>query len=168
MRLAILSDIHDQQENLRQVLARLRPLAPEALIVCGDLTRPEVLEACKALCPRLAFCLGNCDTQHADELKRSALVLGAAVWESLGCFPLPGGETVAFSHFPAVARRAASEGGHRAVFFGHTHKRFDERLGSGPGAGTLLANPGDVQGRYGRAGGLLWDSADSTLTWVDA
>jgi hypothetical protein len=32
----------------------------------------------------------------------------------------------------------------------------------------LLANPGDVQGRYGRVGGLLWDSVSGKLTWVEA
>src|SRR6478609_4859472 len=57
MRLAILSDIHDQTGHLAQVLARLRPLEPEAVLLCGDITRVETLLAARLPGLPLAFCL---------------------------------------------------------------------------------------------------------------
>jgi putative phosphoesterase len=167
MRLAVLSDIHNQTDNLIAILSRMRSLRPDALILCGDLTEPKVLEICKASVGRLSFCLGNCDRSSADALRDSALVLGAGAWDSVGLFPLDEGGSVAFTHFPATARRSAMEGGHAAVFYGHTHKPAQETLRLGDGGGVLLANPGDVQGRYRRVGGLVWDSLSGALTWCE-
>jgi putative phosphoesterase len=161
MRLAILSDIHDEQEHLQSVLGHLAFLKPDALILCGDLTAPAILEQCHAAFTPLAFCLGNCDRSRADALMEDAGLLGAAAWDSVGVFPLPEGGSVAFAHFPHLARRAALTGRHSAVFYGHTHRVAEERLRLEDGSSVLLANPGDVQGRYGRVGGLLWDSSDS-------
>ncbi len=167
MRLAILSDIHDQQGHLNAILAHVRDASPEAVILCGDLTTPAVLEACRLPGLPLSFCLGNCDQARADALRHAGLALGAAFFGELGRFALPEGGSVAFSHFPAVARRAALSGQHQAVFFGHTHKAYEERLLIG-GKPVLLANPGDVEGRYGRVSALLWDSDDGSCTWLDA
>ena len=74
---------------------------------------------------------------------------------------------MAFTHFPAVARRLVHEGGHKAVFYGHTHRPAAERLAL-PQGPVLLANPGDVERRYGRVTGLLWDSVSDALRFVDA
>ena len=167
MRLTVLSDIHDQHDHLRSILERVRSQKPDALILCGDLTRPAVLEACKAAVPKLAFCLGNCDRGHAEELRQSGVVLNAAAWDAVGVFPLDDGGSVAFAHEPGVARRAALEGGHRAVFFGHTHRPFEEHLNLAEPRGTLLANPGDVEGRYHRVGGLTWDSRTGRIHWFE-
>lgn len=167
MRLAILSDIHDQLGHLNAILAHVKAAHPDAVILCGDLTRPEVLAACKLPGIPLSFCLGNCDASRAEPLQREARVLGASAWGELGRLALPDGSSVAFSHFPAVARREALSGQHRAVFYGHTHKAWIERL-QADGQEVLLANPGDVEGRYGRVSALLWDSEDGSCTWLDA
>jgi len=148
----------------------VRDRNPDLLLLCGDLTSPEVLLACRPSAPRLAFCLGNCDRHRAEALLRRGEELDAAGFDALGILPLPEGGSMAFSHFPAAARRAALDGRHLAVFYGHTHKPAEERLAAPHSAGaiTLLANPGDVEGRFGRVGGLLWDSLAGTLDWFQA
>lgn len=167
LRLAILSDIHDHKRHLSAILTHVRAARPDAVLLCGDLTTPEVLTACRLPGLPLSFCLGNCDRARAEALQQQALALGATAWGDLGVLALPDGASVAFSHFPAIARQAALSGEHRAVFFGHTHKAFDERLVV-QGHEVLLANPGDVEGRYGRISALLWDSDSGALTWLDA
>jgi predicted phosphodiesterase len=114
-----------------------------------------------------AFCLGNCDAGEAESLKTTAAALGARAWGEYGLWNLAEGGSVAFTHFPALARRLAIGGAHRAVFYGHTHRPAAETI-EGPAGPVLLANPGDVEGRYGRVTGLLWDSRGGTLRWVEA
>ena len=114
----------------------------------------------------MAFCLGNCDRGEADRLRATAAEHGLGAWGDLGEWDLGVGQRpVAFSHFPAIARRAADSGLYQAVFYGHTHRRAQELL-SGPNGDCLLANPGDIEGRHGKPGGLLWDSANGELHWV--
>jgi len=163
----VLSDIHDQQGHLNAILTHVWAAKPDHLLLCGDLTRPEILNACRRPGIGLSFCLGNCDSPRAEPLRQEAMLLGAAVWGDLGKLALPDGGTVAFSHFPAIARKAARGGEYRAVFYGHTHKAFEERL-QVQGREVLLANPGDVEGRYGRVSALLWDSDTGACTWLDA
>jgi putative phosphoesterase len=163
MLLAIASDIHDHLEHWQRLWPRLLANRPQGLILCGDLSRPSILRAVRPEGLPWAFCLGNCDQARALDLRAEGLALGATVWGELGLWSLPEGGTVAFSHFPAIARRAALEGSHRAVFYGHTHRPAAETLG-----GMLLANPGDVEGRYGRVSGLLWDSVSGEHRFVDA
>jgi putative phosphoesterase len=164
---AVCSDIHDHAEGWRRLWPKLAEASPDALILCGDLSRPSILPLLRPQGLPWAFCLGNCDQAAAEGLKAEGVALGATVWGELGLWSLPEGGSLAFTHFPAVARRAALEGSHRAVFYGHTHRAFAETL-NGPQGPVLLANPGDVEGRYGRISGLLWDSTTDEHRWVDA
>jgi putative phosphoesterase len=162
MLFAVASDIHDNLAGWRALWHRLAAAKPDALILCGDLSRPATLEA---MAPELpwAFCLGNCDNAEARQLVRSGRALQATVWGDEGLWALPEGGTIAFTHFPARAKVLAASGAHKAVFYGHSHRPASEQLGA-----CLLANPGDVEGRYGRVGGLLWDSISGRLDWVEA
>jgi putative phosphoesterase len=63
-----------------------------------------------------------------------------------------GGRRVAVNHYPHIARPLAESGDYDAVFYGHDHKAHMERIGD-----TLLLNPGEVMGRFGK----------STFAWYD-
>ena len=166
MRIAVLSDIHDNLSGLKKVLALLPPLHPEILILCGDLTRPTVLDLCAQLALPVHFCLGNCDAPHESALNRAALASGQHSHSRLGTLPTPQG-TIAFTHYPAEANSLARSGLYRAVFYGHTHRPGASTLSTAHGH-CLLANPGDIEGRYGRIGGLVWDSLSGAVEWVEA
>jgi predicted phosphodiesterase len=168
VRLAILSDIHDRVGHLKQVLGRLDALGPEAVLLCGDITKSETLLQARLPGLPLAFCLGNCDRGEASRLRATAAAHGLGAWGDLGVWDLgPGQRPVAFTHFPALARQAALSGTYQAVFYGHTHRRALETLEASPGAAAcLLANPGDIEGRHQQPGALLWDSVSGALEWV--
>jgi putative phosphoesterase len=167
MLFAVASDLHGQWEHWRRLWRALKAARPDGLILCGDLGNPEDLKQMGLQGLPWAFCLGNCDQGRADAFKDVALEAGATAWGELGLWSLGEEGGVAFTHFPAVARRTALEGRHRAVFYGHTHRPAVEWLET-PGGRVLLANPGDVEGRYGRVSGLLWDSRDDRVTPVEA
>jgi putative phosphoesterase len=165
MRVFVLSDIHDQTQNLRHLLRAAAPLQPEALVLCGDISRPATLAQCSLPGARLSFCLGNCDRGWAEGLRQEGLAMNASGFDQSGVLALPGDQSLAFCHFPAQARDLALSGLHQAVFYGHSHRPAAERL-TLPEREVLLANPGDVQARYGMVSGLLYDSEDKSFRWV--
>jgi predicted phosphodiesterase len=166
MRLAILSDIHDRVGHLKTVLARLSALEPQAVLLCGDITRSDTLLAARLPGLPLAFCLGNCDKGEAPRLRQTAADHGLGAWGDLGEWSLgPDEKPVAFTHFPAIAAKAAATGRYRAVFYGHTHRRASEEIET-PSGICLLANPGDIEGRHQKPGALCWDSESGELSWV--
>ena len=59
---------------------------------------------------------------------------------------------ICFRHYPHIARPRADSGDYDAVFYGHDHTVHIEHLGQ-----TLLLNPGEVMGRFGK----------STFAWYD-
>lgn len=167
MLIAALSDIHDRVGNLARVLEALAAHSPGILLCCGDITTPETLEVLAGFEAPVHFCLGNCDQAGAAALlkfARSRLSLKGSA-KIMGSLKIPGGE-VAFTHFPETARQAASSGKFKAVFYGHTHQARVEWVEK-DGNPCLLANPGDIQGRFGQApGALLWDSGTQALRWI--
>ena len=166
MRVFVLSDIHDQSQHLRQLLKAAAPLQPEALVLCGDISRPATLAQCVLPGARMSFCLGNCDRGWAEGLRQEALAMNASGFDQSGVLALPHGQSLAFCHFPAQARDLAMGGSHQAVFYGHSHRPAAERL-TLPRQEVLFANPGDVQGRYGLVSGLLYDSDDKSFRWIN-
>lgn len=166
MLFAVASDVHDQVAAWKRLWPRLAASDPEALLLCGDLSKPSTLEQLHPPGLPWAFCLGNCDASHAQALRATGLRLGAGVWGEQGTWAMPEGGSLAFTHYPALARQLAESGRYRAVFYGHTHRPAAETVETDAGP-CLLANPGDVEGRYGRVGGLLWDSVSGRLDWVE-
>jgi putative phosphoesterase len=166
MRVFVLSDIHDQSQHLRQLLRAAAPLKPDALVLCGDISRPATLAQCRLPGARLSYCLGNCDHDWAEGLRQEGLAMNASGFEAVGKLALPQGQSLAFCHFPSMARDLALRGAHQAVFYGHSHRPAAERIRVGD-RDVLLANPGDVQGRYGLVSGLLFDSVDQSFRWIN-
>ena len=71
-----------------------------------------------------------------------------------------GGRRIAVNHYPEIARRVAEAGQFDLVCYGHDHRAHVELVG-----GTVLANPGEVMGRFGRPTFGLYDceSGDFSL-----
>jgi putative phosphoesterase len=59
MRIGIISDTHDQLQRTIRAVEMLTAAGAEALIHCGDLTRPDIVCACAVL--PLYFVFGNND-----------------------------------------------------------------------------------------------------------
>ena len=53
-----------------------------------------------------------------------------------------GGKKIAVVHYPEKARALAESGKYEMVFYGHTHKPWEERIGQ-----CRLVNPGELAGQ---------------------
>ncbi len=134
MRIGILSDTHDQVARTRLAVALLTRAGAEALIHCGDLTIPDVVD--EFLGVPSTFVFGNCDYDQADlrramkRIKANCLGLGGLITLSDRRIAVTHGHSDA-----ELARLAALEPDY--LFTGHTHHRRDVREGP-----TRFINPG--------------------------
>jgi putative phosphoesterase len=145
MKIAILSDIHDNVWNLRAALAGVQ--AADALICCGDLCSPFVVGLLvEGFADRpIHIVFGNNDgdlfriaqnaAPHAQMRLHGAFFEGEL-----------GGRRIAVNHYPDLALAVAAAGRHDLVCYGHNHRFAVEQRGA-----TLTVNPGAIMG-YDPAG----------------
>jgi putative phosphoesterase len=136
MKIAILSDIHDNLWNLEAALRALEPV--DVLLCCGDLCSPFVMDQLAKFPRQVHIVFGNNDadlfriTRKSNERVR---VHGEWFEAELG------GRRVAMNHFDYLARPIAASGQYDVVCYGHNHLLGVERAGR-----TLLLNPGPIMG----------------------
>ncbi|MBI3762416.1 MAG: YfcE family phosphodiesterase [Chloroflexi bacterium] len=161
MRLAILSDIHD---NIWKLDAALPQIAEaDAVIFCGDLCSPFTLLrlAGGAAGKPVHVVWGNNEGDVRLMLKVIADLSNVTLHGQLAELDCDG-LRVAVNHYPEIARGLAASGWYDLVCYGHDHKAFEERLGD-----TVLLNPGEMMGMYGRSTFAVFDTATRTVTFVE-
>lgn len=140
MKLAILSDIHDNIWNLRAALASLTDA--DALLYCGDLNSPFVIGLlAEGFAGRpIHVVFGNNDGDlfriTGNAARQPNVTLHGELFQ--GEFD---GKRVLVNHYPDIALAAAAAGGHDLVCYGHNHLFAIERKGR-----TLTINPGAIMG----------------------
>jgi len=154
MNIAVLSDTHDNIWNLERVLAEIgRQPDVRALIFCGDFCAPFTLQQiAEGFAGPVHVVFGNND---GDQLLLSR-VAGRFEHVTLHGFYAEleyGDRRIAVVHYPDLARRLAQSGQFDLVCYGHDHTAKVERV-----SGTLLVNPGEVMGRFGRPSYGLYDT----------
>jgi hypothetical protein len=165
MKLAILSDIHD---NIWKLAAALPQAAQaDAVLFCGDLCSPFTLDrlARGAAGRPVHVVWGNNEGDVRLMLKVIADLDNPHDVRLHG--PLAelefDGLRVAVNHYPEIARRLAASGGYDLVCYGHDHKAHTEQL---PQGATLL-NPGEIMGLYGRSTWAAFDTQTRAVTFVE-
>ena len=145
MKVAVISDIHDNIWNLEKVLAHPELQATEAMLCCGDLCSPFIIHLLgKAYSKPIHIVLGNNDGDVAAILGNSRKYSNIRIHGEYFKGTL-GKCTIAMNHYPEKARSIAENGGFDIVCYGHNHTLiYDEKVGN-----TLLINPGTIMGYHG-------------------
>ena len=151
MKIAILSDIHDNIWKLDEVLEGLGEA--QELIFCGDFCAPFSLGMlAEGFRGPIHVVFGNND---GDKLLLSQVAAKAGNVTLHGEFAELelGGRKIAAIHYPAIAAGLAASGRYDLVCCGHSHKYEAKRVGR-----TLLLNPGEVMGRFGLSTYAIYDT----------
>ena len=155
MLIGLISDIHDRTDHLRRALELLAAESCTHLLCMGDFSRPSTLRLLGELWPgELDFVLGNNDWPQEDFFATSPRLRCHGVCAELEL----GGRRIFMAHEPERVRSALAFGRFDAVFFGHTHRAMMAWEGQ-----TLIANPGDIQGRSGKPGFALYNPLEHSL-----
>ena len=139
MRVAILSDIHDNVWSLGAALGAISEA--DILICCGDLCSPFVIHQLgRGFQNPIHIVFGNND---GDMFRITANAANYSQIQIHGHFfhGNIGGKNVAVNHYDNIARAIAAGGQFDVVCFGHNHIFEVARVGS-----TLAINPGSIMG----------------------
>jgi putative phosphoesterase len=153
MRIAILSDTHDNIWKLAELLEDAQDLGVQAALFCGDFCAPFTLKQIgEGIDGPVHVVLGNNDGD-ALLLSRIASGLDNVILHGLFAYVELGGRRIAVNHYPPIARDQALSGRYDLVCYGHSHEAGVERVGD-----TLLVNPGEVMGRLGQSTYAVYDT----------
>ena len=159
MKIAILSDIHD---NIWRLETLLEGLEADLILFCGDFCAPFTLaQMAEGFSGPIHIVFGNNDgdqfllTHVASRFPHVSLH-GDYVELNLDR------RLVALTHYPEIGRALARGGHYDLVCHGHNHELAVERSGK-----TLRVNPGEVMGRFGRSTFALYDTMDGQAEIVD-
>ena len=189
MRIAVISDIHDNVWKLKAALIKIQEQKPEALICCGDLCSPFVIGLMKEGFPKpIHIVFGNNDadlyriTQQAasdqvmfygefaefkvenERLRPRQEFIDRATKVDRFFDSATQGKRIAVNHFNYLAGPIAASGKYDVVFYGHNHQYRHERLGQ-----IDIINPGAIMGYNPSAKGerknidstfLIYDTTD--------
>lgn len=164
MKIAIISDTHDNLANLERFLGQAKTREITGIIHCGDVATPETLEwLTEKFKGEIKVACGNAEIRREEffELakKHKNLEVFAEVGEWAPHQSVQDKEiNIAFVHEPDQAEELAKSGKYNFVFHGHTHKPWikgvvpeDSPLGASQGESsrsTLIANPGTLGGVF--------------------
>ena len=152
MKIAILSDVHD---NIWQLETLLADLSADLMVFCGDFCAPFTLaQIAEGFSRPVHVVFGNND---GDQFLLSRVAGGFPHVTLHGDFAdlTINGRRVAVTHYPDIGKALARGDSYDLVCHGHSHERRLERTGQ-----TLLVNPGEVMGRFGLSTYAIYDTSD--------
>jgi uncharacterized protein len=142
MKAGILSDTHNNLENLRRALAIFKKDGISTLIHCGDFTGAEVARAMPGF--RVIAVFGNGDVE-SGEIRQALLDQNPESYAGLLFRGEIGGAhiAVAHGHMPALLEELIRSQEYEYVFHGHSHLHKEELAGN-----TRVINPGALGGLH--------------------
>ena len=159
MRIAILSDTHDNIWVLAQLLAGLQA---DTLLFCGDFCAPFTLaQIAEGFRGPVHVVFGNNDGDKLLMSQVASRFSHVTLHGDLAELELDGRKVVV-SHYPQIGRALAKSGAYDLVCYGHNHERAVEQVGT-----TVLVNPGEVMGRFGRSTYAVYDTATGQAAIVE-
>ncbi len=158
MRIAILSDIHDNVWKLAAALDRAA--GADAMICCGDLCSPFIVHQLgRGFAGPIHVVFGNNDGDlfriTANARRYPQIQIHGELFQ--GEFD---GRRVAANHYDGIARTLAASGRFEVVCYGHNHVFEIARVGE-----TLTINPGAIMGATFAADGTRTDVPSTFVIW---
>ncbi|PIT90237.1 MAG: hypothetical protein COU22_03255 [Candidatus Komeilibacteria bacterium CG10_big_fil_rev_8_21_14_0_10_41_13] len=143
MKIAIISDTHDNVVNLEKAINYLNQEKITTIIHCGDVCSRAVLRhLAKNYQGMTYWVLGNVHAAKEEMVGTDREFNNLKYFEDFGLVEFEG-KKIGFVHFPDEAKKMAQSGKYDLVFYGHTHKPWEETVGQ-----TRLVNPGTLGGVF--------------------
>lgn len=159
MKIAIISDSHDNIPNIDKMLNFVKKQGIKTIIHCGDVCAPSVMKyLAENFAGQIHLVFGNVDGDHdmmnqlAKEKLKNVKIYGEAGELNLNS------KKIAFTHRPEKGQELAKSNKFDLVFYGHTHTPFEETIGQ-----TKLVNPGTLAGLFAKATFAIYDTKTEKL-----
>ncbi len=156
MKIAIISDLHDNISNLHRFFQAIAKEKIEKIISCGDLGNQDTLKTLiKNFNKEIFIISGNADIYNFSDLENYKHInnLGRSSSFNLGKFK------IAVCHEPIFIKSLLKENPDLDfIFYGHTHKPWISKKNK-----TILINPGTLGGLFYRPSFAIWDSENGKV-----
>lgn len=164
MKIAIISDIHENFHNLILALQEMKKQQVEQILCLGDLMNAGIAKILMAQDIPTYLIWGNNDGEKveitlASKQPNSSLEVGVKTYESVKM----GGRKIFISHYEDLAEPMAKSGEFDAVFFGHTHISSLERTND-----CWVVNPGELAAmKTKKATFSIYDTSYNTVEIIE-
>jgi len=157
MKIAIVSDTHGNVKNFKKVIAWINKENVKVILHCGDIGSPESFrESLEGFDGKLYGVLGNMDKDYRLDLKDYQSP-NVKIYEELGEVVIED-KKIAIIHRPDRNQELAMSGKYDFVFYGHTHKPWEETIGS-----CRVINPGETAGQIFKPTFAVYDFKTNKL-----
>ncbi|MFA6888348.1 MAG: metallophosphoesterase [Candidatus Woesearchaeota archaeon] len=140
MKLAVISDIHDNIHNLHIALELIKKEKCDKIICLGDFINPGIVKILAYFDIPTHAIWGNNDGDKVTIMrivlsKKSHLTMSTETFDTIEI----DNKHLFLTHNPLLAKPMAKSGDFDAVFYGHNHEKNIENIGK-----CLLLNPGEI------------------------
>jgi len=154
MKIAVISDTHDNIINLKKCLDYLNNQGINVLIHCGDISTWNTLKFLrKNFTGEIYACLGNMDIEPELMAVKAKKMKNINFYSDFGEIEIEG-LPILFAHEPVNLNRYLIKNSTPVAFCGHTHKPGLEKV-----AQTIVINPGTLSGMFTQATFAIFDTA---------
>lgn len=163
MKVAVVSDIHENYHNLLKALEVLPTLGATRIWCLGDLMNTGIAHVL-ANCGLPTFCIwGNND---GDKVSIVSVAMNSGgrlqMASQTYAFVEIAGRKVFLTHYPDLAGPMARSQEFDAVFYGHDHRKHQEVVGT-----CLVVNPGEISAhKTGEATFAVYDPECNSVQFV--
>lgn len=159
MKIAVMSDTHDNIWNLEDALAIIKDEKADLIIHCGDFIAPFMLKELDSAGIPVYGVLGNNDgSQYLLTKTALTIVEHFTLFDIIGHVDLDDFK-IAFTHQEEVADGLTATRKYDLVCFGHSHEyKLEDR------DGVIFLNPGEIMGKNGEPGFCIVNSETRDVT----
>ncbi|MFA6190617.1 MAG: metallophosphoesterase [Candidatus Staskawiczbacteria bacterium] len=144
MKFAIIADTHNNWANFEKAIKWINKQKIQLILHCGDISSQDTIDDAKKLFNGdIEFVKGNADWELNLPEQMEIEVEG---------------KEIAFTHFPDIAKKLAQSGKYDLVFYGHTHRPWDEKVNK-----THMINPGELAGQFYKPSFAVYDTESEKL-----
>jgi len=158
MKIAIVSDTHGNVANFKKAVGWLNKENIQLILHCGDIGNPESLkESLVDFKGEFFGVFGNMDKDFKILLEEYNKISRVEIKEDI-FEKVIDKKKIAFTHFPNEAKKLAQSGKFDLVFYGHTHRPWEEKVGE-----CRMINPGELAGQFQKPTFAIYDTETENL-----
>ena len=144
MKFAVVSDTHNNWNNFKKAIDWIMEQKIQLILHCGDIMSQEMIDKAQNVFDgEIKYVKGNGD-YGLDLPEKMELEFN--------------GKKIAFTHFPDIAKKLAQSGNYDLIFYGHTHRPWDEKINE-----CHMINPGELAGQFYKPTFAIYDTATGKL-----
>ncbi|PIR94995.1 hypothetical protein COT95_01140 [Candidatus Falkowbacteria bacterium CG10_big_fil_rev_8_21_14_0_10_37_6] len=140
MKIAIMSDIHDNMLNLTKFLSWIKENKIDQIICCGDVCNNETLKYLANNFKKTIYLVyGNAELYQPEETKKFKNINFVGRFGAVDIF----GKKIGLCHEPWFVEKVQEQDQCSFIFYGHTHKPWEETKNN-----AVVLNPGTLGGVF--------------------